>query len=244
MKNLANFRFRRVSSYIMTFVTTLSTVGLAICFVILVVLSWLFQEVWQKEAFSFDTATLLKIHESASPGLDQLMLVITHLGNPEVVVGIFGGTMLWLWWKHRQLEAKMLAIACFGAVVLNWGLKLFFAKPRPNLWPQLITETSFSFPSGHALGSLVFYGFLSYILANQFQRAAVSIHSMAIVLIAAIGYSRLYLGVHWPTDIISGYGVGFLWLTTCITLLKILFQSASKEGSTQYHQRHGEKTVR
>jgi membrane-associated phospholipid phosphatase len=223
-KNLASVRFRRVSAQVTKFIVALGTVGLAICFVILLGLSWLFQEVWEKEAFSFDTTILLKIHRLANPVLDQLMLSITRLGNPEVAVCMVGATFIWLWWKHRRIEAKMFAIASLGAVILNQGLKLFFEKPRPILWPRLITETSFSFPSGHALGSLVIGGFLAYLLASQFQRAAVAIYGGAIALIAAIGFSRLYLGVHWPTDIISGYGVGFLWLMTCITLLKMQLQ--------------------
>jgi membrane-associated phospholipid phosphatase len=221
MKQLAGFSFRRVSAPMKTFMATLSTVGLAICIVILLGLGWLCQEVWEKEAFSFDTTLLLNIHQWANPGLDQLMLSITRLGDPEVAGCVIGASLIWLWWKHRRSEAKMFAIACLGAVILNQGLKLFFAKPRPTLWTHLITETSFSFPSGHALGALVTYGFLAYVLARQFQRAAAAIYGGAIALIAAIGFSRLYLGVHWPTDILSGYGVGFLWLMTCITLLKI-----------------------
>jgi membrane-associated phospholipid phosphatase len=220
-KNLVSVRFRHVSAQVTKFIVALGTVGLAVCFVILLGLSWLFQEVWEKEAFSFDTTILLKIHQWANPVLDQLMLVITRLGNPEGTICAVGGTFIWLWWKHRRTEAKMFVIASLGAVILNQGLKLLFAKPRPALWPRLITETSFSFPSAHALGSLVIYGFLAYLLASQFQRATVAIYGGAIALIATIGLSRLYLGVHWPTDIISGYGVGFLWLLTCITLLRI-----------------------
>ena len=236
MKPLASFSFRRVSAPMRTFIATLSTVGLAICIVILLGLGWLCQEVWEKEAFSFDTTLLLKIHQWANPGLDQLMLSITRLGNPEVAVGVIGASFIWLWWKHRRVEAKMFAIACVGAVILNQGLKLIFAKPRPTLWPHLITETSFSFPSGHVLGTLVAYGFLAYVFASQFRWATAAIYGGAIMLIAAIGFSRLYLGVHWPTDILSGYGVGFLWLITCITLLKIQLRPAAPNIRDRSHQ--------
>jgi membrane-associated phospholipid phosphatase len=85
----------------------------------------------------------------------------------------------------------------------------------------LISEKSFSFPSGHALGSMVLYGFIAYELATHYPRLSKVIYSFTVILIAAIGISRLYLGVHWPTDIIAGYGVGFLWLMICITMLKL-----------------------
>ena len=71
------------------------------------------------------------------------------------------------------------------------------------------------------MGSLVLYGFLTYLLATYYPKLSKVIYSLAVILIAAIGLSRLYLGVHWPTDVIAGYGVGFLWLTTCITMLKL-----------------------
>lgn len=129
-------------------------------------------------------------------------------------------TLAILWRRSRQ-EAKIFALACLGALILNTGLKLFFSKPRPQLWRLLISEKSFSFPSGHALGSLVLYGFLAYLLATHYPKYAKIIYSLAVVAIAAIGLSRLYLGVHWPTDVIAGYGVGFLWLMICIIMLKL-----------------------
>ena len=93
--------------------------------------------------------------------------------------------------------------------------------PRPQLWQQLIKETSFSYPSGHALGSMVIYGFIAYLLAFHYPKFAQIIYTFAAILIGAIGLSRLYLGVHWPTDIIAGYGVGYLWLMFSITMLKL-----------------------
>ena len=106
----------------------------------------------------------------------------------------------------------LFTIALAGAFVLNTGMKLIFAKPRPELWPRLIPETSFSFPSGHALGSMVLYGVLAYLLSRLFPQKSSIFYGISAVVIGAIGISRLYLGVHWPTDIFAGYSVGFLWL--------------------------------
>jgi undecaprenyl-diphosphatase len=112
-------------------------------------------------------------------------------------------------------------IDCLGGVILSYGLKLVFSKPRPNLWQSGIEETSFSYPSGHALGSTILYGFLAYVLATRYPQLAFLIYAGAVLLISAIGLSRLYLGVHWPTDIIAGYSIGFLWVMFCITMLKL-----------------------
>lgn len=225
MKKLISVWLRRVRFQLVPLIAAIGTVGLAVCLVILLGLSWLCQEVWEKEVFGFDTTVLLWLHQWANPVLDAVMIKVTTLGNPKfvVVVVVFG--LGWLWWRQHRLEAKVFAIACLGALILNQGLKLFFAKPRPQLWTRLISESSFSFPSGHALGSLVLYGFLAYVLSMQFSRFAHWIYSLAAGLIAAIGISRLYLGVHWPTDVLAGYAVGFLWLMFCITAIKLTTQA-------------------
>jgi membrane-associated phospholipid phosphatase len=224
MKQLIRFWTRHISPYLALLMASIGTVSLAACLVILLGLSKLFQEVWEKEAFSLDTTLLLQIHQWANPVLNGMMLGLTQLGNPSFIVGVVVGSLGWLWWKQKRIEAQLFAVACLGALVLNVGLKLFFAKPRPTLWTYLITEKSFSFPSGHALGSMVIYGFLAYLLANQFPKFSFQIYTATVGLIAAIGLSRLYLGVHWPSDVLAGYAVGFLWLMTCITLLKLQTQ--------------------
>jgi membrane-associated phospholipid phosphatase len=205
-------------------VATIGTVGLIICLIVLLGLSWLCQEVWEKEAFGLDTTILLWLRQWTSPGLDRVMLTFTTLGNPEFVVTLVMFSLGWLWRSQRFLEMKVFMIACLGALILNQELKVFFAKPRPQLWPRLINEETYSFPSGHALGSLVLYGFLAYVLAEQFPRFSRWIYGFAVALIAVIGFSRLYLGVHWPTDVVAGYAVGFLWLITCITMIRLQTQ--------------------
>ncbi len=221
MQRLVRFWLRYVSPRIATLVAAIGVVGLIGCLLLLLFVGWLCQEVWEKESFSFDTQILLWIYQSNNPLLDRLMLGFTELGNPHFVVAVVVASLFWLGWRRQWLQAKMFALACLGATVLNQGLKLVFVKPRPTLWVQLITETSFSFPSGHALGTLVLYGFLAYLLVNKYPKFRLIIYAIAGLIIAVIGLSRLYLGVHWPTDIIAGYGIGFLWLFTCITLLKL-----------------------
>jgi membrane-associated phospholipid phosphatase len=186
--------------------------------VILGVVAWLCTEVWEQEAFSLDRSTLLWIHQFATPQLDRVMLFFTSLGNPPVMVTLFVATLVWLAIKRRSADGIRFAIVCAGGVLINQEMKLFFAKPRPELWHRLITDPSFSFPSGHATGSMVVYGFIAYILAKEFRQYRRYIYPVTSLLIIAIGFSRLYLGVHYPTDIIAGYGIGFLWLNTCLKI--------------------------
>lgn len=220
IRKISIFWLRHVYSRLAPLIATIGIVGLATCLLVLFLLAKLFEEVLEREAFAFDTSWLLWLHKHANPSLDAVMLTITQLGNPSFVVFIVVVSLAILWRRSRQ-EARVFAITCLGALILNTGLKLFFSKPRPQLWTLLISEKSFSFPSGHALGSLVLYGILAYLLTTHYPKYAKIIYSLAVVAIAAIGLSRLYLGVHWPTDVIAGYGVGFLWLTICITMLKL-----------------------
>lgn len=212
---------RYVHPQLALLIATIGIVGLSNCLLVLFILGKLFLEVWEHEAFAFDTTVLLWMHQFANPALDAVMLKITELGNPSFVVIVVAISFSILWWRRDRQEARLFAIACLGAFILNTGLKLCFTKQRPQLWHSLIKETSYSFPSGHALGSLVLYGLIAYFLATNHPKYAKLIYSVTALLIIAIGVSRLYLGVHWVTDIIAGYGVGVLWLTICIYMLKI-----------------------
>jgi membrane-associated phospholipid phosphatase len=185
------------------------------------ILGWLCQEVWEKESWQLDTSLLLNIHQWASPVLDRIMLSITSLGDPEFVVAIIILSAGWLLWRRQLAEVTILTLACLGALILNQGMKLLFTRPRPTLWPSLLHETSFGFPSGHALGSVVLYGLLAYFYAVYRPHHAKRIYFCSALLIGSIGFSRLYLGVHYPTDIVAGYITGWLWLMTCIELLRL-----------------------
>jgi membrane-associated phospholipid phosphatase len=220
MKSSPKSRFTVIRSYLAGRVSAASCIGFGLCLLLLAGLSWLCQEVWEKDSFRLDTALLLGLHQRANPFLDRLMLSVTQFGNPAFVVVLVLVSLTGLLWQQKRLEAGMFAIACLGALVLNQGMKLAFARPRPTLWHPLVQETSYSFPSGHALGSLVLYGFLAYLLVRFYPRTALLTYSTAVIVIGLIGLSRLYLGVHYPTDIMAGYIVGLLWLSICVAMLK------------------------
>jgi membrane-associated phospholipid phosphatase len=233
LQRISRFWLRRVYPDLVTLTAAIGTAGLVGCVLLLLLLAKLSREILEKESFAFDRSFLLWLHQFATPGLDRLMLNLTQLGNPEVVIPIAALTLIILWIRRWRSEAKLFAIACVGSAILNTGLKLVFTRTRPDLWKRLIVETSYSFPSGHALGSVVLYGIIAYFLAQAYPKYAALYYSGAIGLVFAISLSRLYLGVHWLTDILAGWSIGLLWLTVCVTMLKLQRMSRDKVAASQ-----------
>jgi membrane-associated phospholipid phosphatase len=222
-----------------SFFAFFSVFWLGICIVTTYLLAEISDEVLEQDSFAIDKAILLHIHQLANPTLDILMVSITRLGDPKTVVPLTLVITGLLWWQRQRIEAQIFALNAAGGAVLSYVLKLAFNKSRPQLWESPIIETTFSYPSGHALGSMVLYGFLSYVLATIYPRYAKLLYGVATLLIVLIGLSRLYLGVHWPTDILAGYAIGFLWITVCITLLRLAraLQAYRKEAGSKAMRR-------
>ncbi|MBV9388248.1 MAG: phosphatase PAP2 family protein [Chroococcidiopsidaceae cyanobacterium CP_BM_ER_R8_30] len=186
---------------------------------------WLFakiaNEVLEKETQAFDRSTLLILRHLHTPLLNQVMIGVTALGQPSALLIVTLSLGIWLFLKRHRPEAIALAIGAVGSLGLNYLLKELFRRARPPIWEHVISVTQFSFPSGHAMMSLVVYGLSAYLLSNRFYRWRVPIFSFSILLILAIGFSRLYLGVHWPSDVAAGYAAGIAWLMACILELEI-----------------------
>ncbi|NMG21929.1 phosphatase PAP2 family protein [Brasilonema bromeliae] len=171
--------------------------------------------------YGLDERILLAIQKLHTPLLDRIMLGITSFGDPVFLVLICLALQTGLLYHNRRTQAITLSIAAIGAVSLNCFLKLLFGRARPDLWNWIIDVGQHSFPSGHAMVSIVIYGFLGYILAKEFPQWRGRIFALTVVLIVAIGFSRLYLGVHWPTDVVAGYAVGLVWLIACIKRMEL-----------------------
>ena len=160
----------------------------------------------------FDLAVRTAVHRWASPASTVLARVLATLGSPIFLLVSFAIAMLAFDRVASKRAAVTLAQVMAGAVVCNVGLKRLIHCPRPE--PFFGTDpSSYSFPSGHALYSLCFYGVLASVLAvHTPERAArIAICVAAAVLVAGIGLSRVYLGVHYPSDVIAGYlGAAFV----------------------------------
>jgi undecaprenyl-diphosphatase len=122
--------------------------------------------------------------------------------------------------RGRRLDAALLAVTLGGAQLLTWILKAIFERPRPSFEDPVATASWFSFPSGHALSSIAVYGALAYLIVGggRSSQARALVAGVAF-LVALIGFSRLYLGVHYLTDVLAGYSAGLAWLLLAIGLL-------------------------
>ncbi|MEG4809002.1 phosphatase PAP2 family protein [Microcoleus sp. F8-D3] len=208
-------------SKIRSLISIIRLAGLAVAALAMWGFATIAEEVLEKESYAFDTSILLYLRSLHTPLGDRIMLGFTFLGEPNLLLVICLTLGIILLARNHRSEAATIAIAAGGAIGLNLLLKKLFARARPQLWERVVDVRFYSFPSGHAMISMVIYGLLGYFLGSRFPKQRWLIYSLTVVLVAAIGLSRLYLGVHWPTDVIAGYTAGLVWLITCILSLEI-----------------------
>ena len=193
----------------------------------LVLFTWGFisivDELRENEVESFDKSVIDFVQGFISPGLTTIMTTITFLGG---VTGIAVGTVISI---LILLLMKKVPLAVFMAVTVGIGgafnslLKSLFKRDRPD-FHVLIEQGGYSFPSGHSMGSFIFYGAVAFMLYRAFDRHLYKWISIvaAVGLILVIGTSRVYLGVHYPSDIIGGYSAGGAWLIVSILVYSYL----------------------
>jgi undecaprenyl-diphosphatase len=141
-------------------------------------------------------------------------LTFTHIGGPaSLAVIAIGVAVLLFAQRHRGLSLYV-AVTSGLSGLINLGLKELFARTRPDLAEALRKASGYSFPSGHAMGSMVVLGSLAYVVARVHGRWRLRSATIAALLssIVAVGLSRVYLGVHWISDIAAGYVAGMVWL--------------------------------
>jgi undecaprenyl-diphosphatase len=167
-----------------------------------------------------DVATDAWIHARTTPAGLTLFHAITQLGSPAVMglVAVVGAIALW---RARYRLTLVTWIAAFvGGVLVNQALKLAVHRDRPMYGTAYLHGHSYSFPSGHAMGSIIGYAMLVYVLRRHMpvvRRHTTLAVVVAALIVLAIGASRLYLGVHYPSDVIGGYAAGAGWLAICLT---------------------------
>jgi undecaprenyl-diphosphatase len=171
---------------------------------------------------AFDVAILQWLHGHQSKALTAVMVEMTYLGTGTVVIVIVGVAALFLWHTEHKHSARLLLAATIGNILLDGALKLAYHRPRPSVFAWQTTAVSSSFPSGHAMSATVVYGTVAYLLMRlqKHHWAKVLTLSAAILLILLICLTRLYLGVHYPSDVLGGIIVGLAWASFCMATLE------------------------
>lgn len=190
--------------------------GFAAALAALLLFAWLASGVMRGEDIGFDAPVRASVHSLTTPGLTYTMLGFTWLGSAPCVVGL-GALLVWRLMKAgRQRAATILVIVTAGAEMLDQVLKLVFHRVRPEAFFGFADPVTYSFPSGHAITAASFYGVLAAIVAVQEKRRAVrvAVWCAAALAAAAIGLSRVYLGVHYPSDVVAGYAAAVVWAAT------------------------------
>jgi membrane-associated phospholipid phosphatase len=167
---------------------------------------------------SLDSMVAQFFHRHAVPWSVHLFEVVTFFGNASTLAALGLAVALVLGALRRWSLLLGWVAALVGTGLLNGNLKGFFRRLRPRLPDPWVTEPGWSFPSGHAMGSFVAYGFLAYLLTRitpaHFPRRKAT--ALLAILVLLIGFSRIYLGVHFLSDVIGGYAAAAVWLTFCI----------------------------
>lgn len=197
---------------------TLVVAGLAVSALSLFLFAWIAEEMAAGATANFDLGVRAWVHQFASPGMTRVMTAISLLGYDILIVELVLALALFLYlgWKHA---AAWLAVSTAGSLILDLILKYAFHRPRPQPYFAPAPH-SFSFPSGHSLVSFCFYAVLAGLIAARTRSMAlrIAVGVMAALLVGAIGLSRIYLGMHYPSDVIAGYLGAAIWVSTLLVL--------------------------
>jgi membrane-associated phospholipid phosphatase len=182
-------------------------------FALLTAALWLFgvfaESVVAHDPRTFDPELLLYLHRQATPAWDRVMVFITNMGSVAVLLPCEIALAAFLLFKRRLWELKVVCFLIGGAGALNFLAKHLLARARPDLWPPLVTETTYSFPSGHAMHSVVLACALIMLLRRTEMRYPAMILGALFALL--VGVSRLYLGVHYPSDVFAAWSASIAW---------------------------------
>lgn len=159
---------------------------------------------------------LLTLKQWSNPTLDRYMLALTWMAQGEITIPILVAISGILIYHNEAFPALILAICLSGSWLLNGIFKSFFRRQRPDLWESSKRPMDYSYPSGHSMSAISFYGLLAAILTYSLSIPFGFTAPLAVFLTLGVGFSRMYFGVHWPTDVLSGWVAGGIWLASCL----------------------------
>jgi len=188
---------------------------------------WVFaeitDEVIEKETAAFDNSVQTAIYSFRTPALTSLMFTASFLGSKEFIFAVSIIVITVLLVKNKRKTAATYAATLLLSIGLNNLIKFLIHRDRPDL-PPLEEASFYSFPSGHSMNSLVFYGLLAYFTYHYSKNRPLGLaaYLFAAVIVILIGFSRIYLGAHYPTDVLAGFIAGVCVLSAAAVIDKTL----------------------
>ena len=209
--------------------------GFLFCLAGVVAFAQLADEMGEGDTAGFDAFVRDGVHSFNSPLLTQLAVFFSFVGDWPflTVLGVvIFAFLLYIKWKR---EALIFLITNAGELILNVSLKAFYQRARPDALVDYALPPSYSFPSGHALGSFCFLGILAWLMAANVKttRSRSIIYLSAALITLAIGLSRIYLGVHYPSDVVAGYVVGGVWTLTVVFSDRSMINNGNKAEAVE-----------
>ncbi len=175
------------------------------------------EDVVDREGFVLDDPLLLYAHSLTTPTWNAVMLLLSRLGYQWGVIPLDVIILLSLLFRRLRRDSLFFGLSVIGAAILNQTAKVLFGRERPKLWPSVAPESTFSFPSGHAMGSTALVTALVVLLWPTRWRYPMLLLGSAFVLLVSL--SRIYLGVHYPSDILAGWAASFAWVMGLSSIL-------------------------
>lgn len=161
------------------------------------------------QSIALDMPVMRGLRDLRSPQLSAAMLAITHLGDGEVLtVATIIAAVVFAARRHFR-SSLFIILSSSGAALINRGLKIFFQRERPDL--AIVDASGFAFPSGHSMGSAALYGGIALIIVSRFPTHRRRLVALCLTIVGAVGFSRAYLHVHFPSDVLAGWSLGFAW---------------------------------
>ena len=205
--------------------------GLAVCLLTAWIFAAILGAVREHDVLvARDQAVANWFHGNGTTLGDQIFVVISMIGSPVAMAVLFAAAVLYLWRAGQRTLLVAWVLSYVGGTVLDGVIKHVVHRPRPEFAARFLHYSSWSFPSGHSMGSLIGFAMLAYTIIRvckiESMPVRIGIWAAAILMIALVGYSRIYLGVHYLSDVVAGYTLGLLWLAVCFTGLRMVSRRA------------------
>ncbi|WP_228146210.1 phosphatase PAP2 family protein [Acinetobacter sp. ANC 4648] len=160
------------------------------------------------QQFDHSTVEWISLHRSSF--LNDFSVGLSYIGGLPATLFICGCWCLYLFWQRKIANILFIGFGISGSVIIGWSLKYLIDRPRPDAMYQMVKTYGASFPSAHSLYAAVLASLVLFVFYKHAQ--AKLIHTLAYLWCLSMGFSRVYLGAHFPTDVIAGWSIGFIWI--------------------------------